>query len=73
MTQVQLHRVLWVVSRAVLPFARPRVRYRLTLDASLWLDGALWPIRDPRGWWSFRRKYGRLLRACRRYGFCIEA
>lgn len=73
MTQLQLHRALWAISRAVLPFARPRVRYRLTCSASMALHARLWPIYDPRGWWAFRRRYGRLLRACRRFGYCIEA
>lgn len=73
MSQVQILRFCWWCLAVAIPFSGRRIRYGLALSASVWLDARAWPVRDPRGWWAFRRRYGRLIRACRRYGFVIEA
>lgn len=73
MTQISMMRALWACLAVVLPFVGRRRRHQLALDASVWLDARSWPLRDPRGWWAYRRRYGRLLRAVPRHGFCIEA
>lgn len=62
MTQVQLFRLLYPVVRLVGVGMTRRHAYMVTNDASMWLHTLLWRIRNPRRWWTYRRRCRLLIR-----------